>query len=72
MLHSALSVFAQILGGQVEPPVEFAPLYDMLAALQTSCASSKTNGEASTLADQPGGKTKVFSKLKELVTKKSG
>ena len=30
------NVFLQILGGQVDPPIEFIPLYDILASLVIS------------------------------------
>ncbi len=52
----------QILGGQVDPPIEFIPLYDMLATMQTQCAS-KTHSEASTSTDHSVGSS-VASSIK--------
>ncbi len=42
----------QILGGQVDPPIEFIPLYDMLATMQTHCAS-KTQHDGASTSDNP-------------------
>ena len=42
----------QILGGQVEAPVEFLPLYDVLATMQSQCAM-KTEKE--TKSESYGG-----------------
>ena len=61
----------QILGGQVEAPVEFLPLYDVLATVQNQCAmktekeaKSETHGSVSSeSAAKPKGMfKKLFSK----------
>jgi len=51
LLTTAL-VALQILGGQVDPPIEFIPLYDMLATMQTHCAS-KTQHDGAPTSDNP-------------------
>ena len=61
----------QILGGQVEAPVEFLPLYDVLATMPSQCAmktpSTDTQTDASGGAAPPKAKgvfKKLFSKNK--------
>jgi len=45
-------VALQIIGGQVDPPIEFIPLYDMLATMQTQC-TSKTQHDGASTSDNP-------------------
>ncbi len=52
VLLTKVVVALQILGGQVDPPLEFIPLYDMLATMQTHCAS-KTQHDGASTSDNP-------------------
>lgn len=53
----------QILGGQLDPPIEFIPLYDMLATMQTQCASKTPHDGAST-SDNPVAASAAASSVK--------
>ena len=63
VLLTRVVVALQILGGQLDPPIEFIPLYDMLATMQTQCASKTPHDGAST-SDNPVAAAAAASSVK--------